>query len=157
MKLYTKLALLFIFSSAIIVAESRAQSKMPDSRMTDMKLTVTQSGGMTNFTEETVISEEGYISTQAQTGEPKITSLTFTTAELNSLLLYLKKKNFDKIKVIRKKRVTPDMSTLEISLITKDKAISIRTGAAEEVRASDKANYSAIVNYIEKMIAKKKK
>ncbi len=146
------LTVMSIFFSAGLYAQ-----KLPSSWQPGMVLSITTEGGMRPHTHTIVITDGDSYERNTGEGDNNQVGFNFTAAELDGLMSFLQKKHFSGIKTTRRKRPVADMGTTSMELLWGNHTIVISTGASMETAAASKKDKMAIDNYIQQMIAAKKK
>lgn len=130
------------------------QSSLPESWSENMKMTLKHYGGRSGQSTEIEISTNGFESITKQGKETRKT-ISFSSEELDDLLDVLKKYDFERIQTVKRKSIAHDKPTTELKLVWNTMNWSVSSGASNEIRESDKANYQEIVNYLSTFLQKK--
>jgi hypothetical protein len=146
--------IMFIFQFATLFS-SQAEGQLPTKWVSGMVFTVSSEGGLTEFSETTVIGIAGALVTTRLHGNETKATIPLTKKELNGFLKSLSKYRFNKIKTIRRTDVVNDMVTTEYSFKWKGGSHFISIGATNEIGKGYKNALAGIDAAIAKLMQNK--
>lgn len=149
----TFLKLTFLTIGILLTTADSYGQGIPASWQPGMKITMTYGGGMRPFSDTVFISDA--LCWYSASDEGKLTRFEFTLTqkELDSLALFLRQRKFDKIHEGANPTFTYDKGSTSILLQWDDRFAGAGTSASLELEDKQKANFDAVRNYLDRLVA----